>query len=506
MIVEDQSAVIDWLARPATHGGAGVERIDTHCAVVFLAGDRAYKLKRAVRFPFLDYGTLEARHTVCAAEVRLNRRTAPALYRGTVAITAEANGSFAFDGSGTPVDWLVAMNRFDQAMLFDRMAACGALRDPVMRDLADAIAAFHDIAEARPDHGGRAGLAMVIDGNMATLRGEARAPFDDTRRDRIEQGWRSALERHGETLEARREAGRVRWCHGDLHLRNICLIDGKPTLFDGIEFSEPLACIDVLYDLAFLLMDLRHRELNRFASLVLNRYLSRTQDVDGLALLPLFQSLRAGVRAMVGAIEGSDDEARAYLSQAESYLEPPPPVLVAVGGLSGTGKSTLAATLAPEIGAAPGALVLRSDVIRKRLLGAEPEQRLGSEAYGAAVNRRVYETLHALARRALGAGHAVILDAVFAQPEERAAVADIARATHVPFRGLWLDAAPEVLRARLEARRDDASDATAAVLERQLGYPIGDLDWHRLDTTGMSQEISARAAQAVREDCALETS
>jgi hypothetical protein len=181
-------------------------------------------------------------------------------------------------------------------------------------------------------------------------------------------------------------------------------------------------------------------------------------------------------------------------------------VLVAVGGLSGTGKSTLAATLAPEIGAAPGALVLRSDVIRKRLLGAEPEQRLGSEAYGAAVNRRVYETLHALARRALGAGHAVILDAVFAQPEERAAVADIARATHVPFRGLWLDAAPEVLRARLEARRDDASDATAAVLERQLGYPIGDLDWHRLDTTGMSQEISARAAQALREDCALETS
>ena len=507
MIVEDQSAAIACLADPATHGGEAVERIDTHGAVVFLAGRRAYKLKRAVRFAFLAYSTAAKRRVVCEAEVRLNRRTAPDLYHGVVAITEEAAGAVALDGAGRPVDWVVVMKRFDQDNLFDRMAARGELNAALTRDLADTIAEFHDAAERRPDLGGRAGIAAVIDGNMATLRGESAGAFPAQDLDAIEGAWRDALAARGKMLDARRAGGRVRWCHGDLHLRNICLIDGRPTLFDGIEFSEAIACIDVLYDLAFLLMDLGHRDLGELASVVFNRYLGRTEDVAGLAALGLFQSLRAGVRAMVGAIEtGQADageaadlsaEAREYLALAFAFLEPSARRLIAIGGLSGTGKSTLAAALAPLLAALPGAVVVRSDLIRKRLCAARPEQRRGAEAYEPAANRAVYDRLETLAEDGVAAGQVVVLDAVFARAGERARVKAIAHAAHVPFHGLWLEAPPDILRARIGARVGDPSDATAAVLDRQLDYELGAIEWTRVDVSGGHAAVIAQARRAL---------
>ena len=275
MITEDQSSVVRFLASPATYGGEGVERIDTHSAIVFLAGQLAYKLKRAVRFDYLDFSTAERRRLMCEAELRLNRRTAPHLYRRVVAVTREPDGRLAF-GEGTPVDWVVEMNRFPQEALFDRLAAAGRLDLTLMPPLADAVAAFHAAAQRRRDHGGRAGIAWVVDGNAAGFAEYGDDVLDAEACRRVTDAARAELDASGALLEERRTSGHVRECHGDLHLRNIVLLDGRPTLFDGVEFDERIACTDVLYDLAFLLMDLWRRRLFRHANAVWNSYLLQT--------------------------------------------------------------------------------------------------------------------------------------------------------------------------------------------------------------------------------------
>jgi len=306
---------------------------------------------------------------------------------------------------------------------------------------------------------------------------------------------------------ARRAQGFVRRGHGDLHLRNVCLIDGRPTLFDCIEFSDEVACIDVLYDLAFLLMDLLHRQLGAHAHVVYNEYVTATGDLDGLALLPLFLSARAAVRAKTSATAArlqSDpadqaalgEAAREYLDLALSLIEPAPAQLVAIGGLSGAGKSTLARHLAPTLGAPPGALVLRSDLVRKSMLGVRLLDRLDSEGYTEGVTRGVYRELAARAATATAAGRAVIVDAVFADPRDRAVIADVARTVGVPFTGLWLDAPVDTRAARATQRCDDVSDATAAVLRFQPDRDVGEMDWQRLDATP-DEALVAQSAEAL---------
>jgi uncharacterized protein len=303
------------------------------------------------------------------------------------------------------------------------------------------------------------------------------------------------LARLGDLLDRRRAAGKVRRCHGDLHLRNICVLDGKPVLFDCLEFSEVFASIDVLYDLAFLLMDLEHQGQGASANLVFNRYLDLTGEDDGLAAMPLFLSLRAAIRAHVTALAGATaaDGARQYLDEACMALLPPPPQLIAIGGLSGTGKSTLAVGLAPGLGARPGARVLRSDVIRKRLFGLDPEARLPEDAYTPEVSERVYSTLRMQAAAALRAGYCAIVDTVALHAQERQAFAAVAQAAGVPFTGIWLDASPQTMTARVEARRHDASDATSAIVERQLEIDPGAMDWHRIDAGKPPEEVLAAA-------------
>ena len=267
MLVDDQADVAALLEAPQTHAGAAVTRIDTHGAVVFVAGDRAWKLKRAVRYDYMDFSTPERRHACCEAEVRLNRRTAPGLYLGVVAVTREADGSLSLGGSGDPVDWVVEMRRFDQDALLDRLGEAGGLDLAMMDLLAEAVGRFHAEAEPRHDHGGRAAMAWIVDGNAEGFAEFGRT-LDPAACVEVTVGARAVLTAHGTELEARREAGFVRQCHGDLHLRNIVLLDGVPTLFDAIEFNDELACIDTHYDLAFLLMDLWHRKLPRHANAV----------------------------------------------------------------------------------------------------------------------------------------------------------------------------------------------------------------------------------------------
>src|SRR5689334_22352400 len=368
MLVEDQTAVVEFLSSPAAHGGDPVEKVETHASIVFLAGRRAWKLKRAVRYDYLDFSTAERRRTMCEAELRLNQRTAPHLYHRVVAVTRGADGTLALGGAGIAVDWVIEMTRFDQDELFDRLAAREQLGVELMRPLAAAIARLHAGATRRTDHGGLAGMTWVVEGNAADFARQPVGVFDADECQRVTADSRAAIEPHGSLLETRRAAGFVRECHGDLHLRNIVRLDGVPTLFDGVEFNDEISCVDVIYDLAFLLMDLWRRRLPTHANAVSNGYLAETTDLDALALLPLFLSCRAAVRAKTGAASAAlqtDPERRAehlrsareYLTMAQALLHPPPPRLVAIGGLSGCGKSTMAFAMAPTLGAVPGAVV-----------------------------------------------------------------------------------------------------------------------------------------------------
>jgi len=305
-------------------------------------------------------------------------------------------------------------------------------------------------------------------------------------------------------LDRRRAAGKVRRCHGDLHLRNVCLFEGRPTLFDCLEFSDELASVDVLYDLAFLLMDLEHRGFADFSNLVLNRYLDLTGEDDGLAAMPLFLSSRAAIRAHVtaAAMERAPRagtklemaaEARSYLELAAQFLRPRSCRLIAIGGLSGTGKSTLAAALAPSL----GARVLRSGVIRKRLFEVAPETRLPPSAYTAQVSRRVYQTLRLKAGETLAAGYSVIIDAASLKPSERQSFVTVAEAAGVPFSGLWLEALRATMDRRLRARRHDASDASPEVLAQQLQRDPGTVEWVRIEAGGDPEGCLSAARRAL---------
>jgi aminoglycoside phosphotransferase family enzyme/predicted kinase len=477
--------------------GGPVETIETHISVVLMAGDRAWKLKRAVTLPYLDFSTPDLRLAAARTELALNRRTAPGLYLGLRRIARAPDGGLRFGDDGPLVDVVVEMRRFDQEMLFDQLARRDALTRPMLTDLARALARFHAGAEVAQGRGGAASIKSVLDLNARALRdsglvSQAEAETQAAR-------FRAAHARLAPLLDARARAGKIRRCHGDLNLRNICLYDGAPTPFDCLEFDEALATIDVLYDLAFLLMDLWRHGRRAGANWVFNRYLDAADETDGLPLAPFFMAMRAAVRAHVTATQAREhperrDEALGYHRLANALLVDHPPRLIAVGGLSGSGKSTLAATLAPDIGPPPGARILASDRLRKARAGVAAETRLPADSYTPRASQAVYAALNDEAARVLATGYAVVADAVFARPDERGAVEATARRAGAAFAGLWLDAAHPVLRARVAARRADASDATVEVVDKQAGSDLGALDWPRLDAGADDLAARARAA------------
>jgi uncharacterized protein len=505
---DPQSEVLAALADPATHGGQAVKRIDTHAAAVFLAGPRAYKIKRAVRYPFLDFSTLEKRKAACEAELAVNRPYAPQLYRRVLPITREPDGALALDGAGAPVEWAVEMIRFDESATLDHLADAGKIDPGLAETLARIVAAAHERAPTAGAEPWIGRLARWLDENRDDMH---RHPdlFEPQQVDHLFESSRAAWERLRPLLRTRADAGLVRRCHGDLHLGNIVLIDGKPVIFDAIEFDPLIATGDVLYDLAFLLMDLLDRRLDEAANLLLNRYLIEArhpEHLEGLAALPLFLSVRAAIRAKVAAAKrelGAPDRdaiartARGYFALALRLIAPPAPVLVAVGGLSGTGKSVLARALGPFLPPAPGAVVLRSDIERKRMFGVAETERLPPAAYGRDEAARVYAALTAQARRVIAAGHSAIVDGVFADARERVEIAAAAQAESVRFHGLFLTADLAARLARIAARRHDASDATADVVRSQESYDLGALDWTRIDAAGTPAQTLAAARAAV---------
>jgi len=509
----DQAEVIAFLSDPKSFGpqDRAVERHETHGSMVFLAGDFAYKLKRAVAYPYMDYSTPELRRAMCEAELLVNRRMAPNLYLGVRAIVREVDGRVRFgtaDESGTAIDWVVVMRRFPQSMLLEEMRKRGELTAALMRELGEVIAAFHAAAEIKKDLGGALGVARVIEENLAVMRSYCGDPFPISKMERFaELAW-TAHRSVTALLDARRDAGFVRRCHGDLHLNNICLFDGTPTMFDAIEFSDEFACIDVLYDLAFLLMDLQHHGLRDLANALLNRYLEKTGDFQGMHAMPLFLSCRAAIRAHVTAARLRLSvpehraqlvrEAESFLDQAIAFLGACDLKLLVLSGYSGTGKSTLARLLAGGLGRAPGAVILRSDVIRKQLQGVAETARLPETGYRAEITRRVYDTLGERAKILLDGGHSVIVDAVYGRTEERREVEAVARQCRASFRGVWLDAPAPILEERLGRRRGDASDADAGVLHWQLGKLDVPAEWVHVDASGSIEENLKRLNEAVR--------
>jgi len=500
---ETQEAVLAFLADPATHGGTKVRRIDTHAASVFLAGERVLKVKRAVRFPFLDYSTLPKRKAACEAELAVNAPYAPEIYRGVVAITRQADGRLAIGGSGEPVEWAVDMRRFDEKQTLDHIA--DSIDDELADALGRAVAAAHHKARAVEAAPWIDAIGAYIDEHVEAFLQQPEI-FSTVDTETLARQSRAAYTRIVPLLRERGRRGLIRRIHGDLHLGNIVLIGGKPVLFDAIEFSEIIASGDVLYDLAFLLMDLLERGLPRPANIVLNRYLVETQraeDLDALAALPFFLSLRAAIRAKVTAARmeraAADARAdiarvaRAYFSFALRAIAPPAPRLVAVGGLSGTGKSRLARDLAPDILPMPGAVIVRSDVERKALYGLGESEKLPKTAYAPAVTERVYAVMLDKARHVVACGHSAIVDAVFAQPQERDDFTELAKSARVRSRGLFLTADLKTRLSRVGGRVRDASDADQTVARTQESYDLGQLDWSRIDASGTPENTLGQA-------------
>ena len=506
MIVEDQSRVVGFLSDPGTYGlSEPVEVMRTHISEIFLAGNRAYKLKRAVRLPYVDFSTVGLRHRACLEEVALNRITAPTLYLGIRRITQDDGGGLAFDGTGTHLDTVVEMVRFPQECLFDRMALDGRLTPELLSETARAIARFHKAAPVICRGTGSQNMAEVFTINEAGFRTSSVFSTDEV--ETITQLFRKRLKDHAEVLDTRGQAGHIRRCHGDLHLRNICLFDDAPRLFDCIDFNSRIATSDVLYDLAFLLMDLWHRGLRRFANLVVNRYLDETQDDGGFGLLPFFMATRAAVRAHVTATQASEAvgeaaerlsvEARSYYDLALDLLRPSLPSLLAIGGLSGSGKTTVSEFIACDIGIGPGARIIESDRVRKRMHGVAPEARLPATAYRPEVSEAVYHELGRIAGRILEQDAPTLVEAVFQRAGDRTAIEDVARLAGAPFRGIWLEADPSVLWDRVSRRAAGPSDADTSVLARQLEGPDADAGWLHIDASGSVEAVSAAILAAI---------
>lgn len=459
-------------------GGAARRRIDTHISSVILAGDLAYKLKKPLDLGFLDFVDLEARHKACLEELRLNRRLAPQIYLRVCAVTGSIEAP-RMDGDGAAIDWAVCMRRFDPDAILSNLV--DRIDSDLIESLAREVARFHaviDSCDPAVSFGSPDVAYAPMTENLAYIRAHAPEATDALQ---PLAAWTAAQRRRLDgVLQTRKRAGHIRECHGDLHLGNVALIEGCPVVFDAIEFNPGLRWIDTMSDTAFLTMDLQERARPDLAYRFLNRYLQDGGDYQGLAVLRFYEVYRALVRAKIAAIRcGQGDldprardavhaELDAYLAFAQGLTVPQQGAVIIMRGVSGSGKSHLSRSL-------PGilrAVCLRSDLERKRLLGIVPgldATDLG--AYTAELTGQTYSRLEAQTRDVVDAGYVAVVDATFLKRTQRARFSRLAASLRVPFVIIDCDAAPELLRQRILARRsqsDNVSDADLTVLAEQL--------------------------------------
>ena len=478
-----------------------IRLVETHISRVFLTGPFAYKLKKSVRLAFLDYSTLELRRACCIEELRLNRRHAPGLYLGVSSVAGPADAA-QVDGGGAAVDYAVKMRQFDRTEELDVLVDESRVDVDQLATLGARIAGFHALTTSvdpaspfgRPDTLQRVELA-----NFVELR---RLPEAAARKRELQviENWVAAEHaRTRELLQSRRDAGRVRECHGDLHCGNVVRWRGELTPFDGIEFDPALRFIDLASDLAFLTMDLSVRGRDDLRHALLQAWAESLGDFQALRLLPRFETYRALVRAKVAALRAlqhpSGSSAREqdcetslrYLDWTSARLQRARPSLLVTCGYSGSGKTWLSRALAAEY----RALHLRSDVERKRLAGLGPLDNSGSPPDGGIYTPeytvRTYERLHDFAEGVLRGGESVIVDAAFLKREERGRVLDLAGRLGVRAAILHCVAPEEILRRRVSDRSlsgADASEAGVATLLRQPGF------WEDLSPTELERTVT----------------
>lgn len=506
-MADKQNEIIGYLSANATSGPSDADDvIETHGALVFLHADEALKIKRAVKYDYMDFSTLALRRKMLERELELNGPAVPGLYRDVVPLTREDDGGLRIGGSGEPLEWILRMARFPKDAELSVMADTQGIDGPLADELGCSIARYHRNAARRTVKGQNL-IAEILD-EIERVMGDMGEVLEAARISRFLTAARGALGAHADLLDQRAKDGWVRRCHGDLHLRNIIMWKGVPAPFDALEFDERLGTCDVLYDLAFLLMDLSHRGLDTVANRVMNAYLfdARADDhLDGLAAMPLFLSIRAAIRAMVdvqAAAFRSDRvlllrDACNFMDQAIGFLTPREPALIAVGGLSGSGKSTLAREIAARIGRFPGAVLVRSDLERKAAFGVDPLERLPPEAYTPEVSRSVYAQMRAKAARALASGQSVILDSVHLSQQDRKNARQVAVDNRCAFCGLWLDASTGVRVSRVNRRTLDASDADSAVALGQTMPDTGQINWTILDADDDLEQLVRSALSVI---------
>ncbi len=514
------------LAHALALGGQTVDVVHTHISTVLLCGPDAYKLKKPVKLPFLDFSTVALRRHFCEEECRLNRRTAPALYLEVLPVLPSADGCVlgrAGDAQdeARAVDWALHMRRFSQDGVFANLAQQGRLNGDWVDQWAEHVAQFHQLAPPMPDGWTpRKDLTAWLLESLDEIAAHPARPevADVAAGQALTDCFVKALHRLANWMAQRRQQGMVREVHGDLHLGNVVCHEGQVMAFDAIEFDPDLRCIDVMNDVAFGFMDLLAAGLPALAWRFVNRYVELTGDFDGLQGLRLFAAYRAVVRAKMALLSGSDPEVFARYSGLAQMLMAPAPAsgVLLTMGLSGSGKSTVAG-LAIEALAEQGvgAVRVRSDVERKRLFGVSLTDRSGhqKDLYGPRANALTYERLQAVAHTVVNAGCWVVVDAAFLRQHEREAMQDLSQQWGVFFAVLPCVAPDALARARLQARMaqgQDASDATPAVLDQQYAYHEavleawadrvftvindGDLDRLRGRVQGVALAVLTRAA------------
>ena len=495
------NSLIDALLDPGfyDHPVASCELIETHISWVILAGEYAYKIKKPVDFGFLDFSTLEKRQFYCQEEVRLNRRLAANIYLDVVAIHGSPDQPH-LSADGPVIEYMVKMRRFEQDCQLDHMLENDALTVTHMDAMANMAARFHeeiDRTTASSMYGSAEQVYAPVEENFVQIRERIKDKHFLGQLATIEAWCKDSYAVLAPLFEQRKANGYVRECHGDMHLRNLAWIDNSAVAFDCIEFNPELRWIDVMSEIAFLVMDLQEKNQARLAQRFLNSYLQETGDYDDLKVLRFYLVYRALVRAKVDAIrlgqehisesertEVETDFAR-YLALALEYTQPPLPLLMITHGMSASGKSTVTQSLLENM----DAIRIRSDVERKRLFslkaGADKSTPVGSGIYTAEITQRTYDRLAELAGNILDAGYTMIVDATFQDPAQRVQFKQLAMAKQVGFVILFITAPDEVLRQRILERNKGVSDANLSVLEHQLAHRQP----HTADETGDIIEI-----------------
>jgi aminoglycoside phosphotransferase family enzyme/predicted kinase len=487
MTLKNSAPLIQALLSPSvySHPVEKIELVETHISWVILTGHYTYKIKKPINLGFVDFSTLEKRNYYCQEELRLNRRLAPDLYLDLIRITGSVHKP-VLNGSGPAIEYGVRMKQFDRTQELDKVLDRGELLRSHLDPLARELAEFHRQAEKAPGEspfGTPDMLAVPMRENFSQIRSLAAEPEEEQQLDWLEAWTETSLKEHREDFLNRKKEGFVRECHGDLHLANMVLVNDHVTIFDTLEFNENLRFIDVMSDLAFLLMDLDDRGHPELANRFLNRYLRESGDYPGLKLLRLYKVYRAMVRAKVASIRlGQPDlqpgEAKllrkehwSYITLAEKYTRPAKNALFMTAGFSGAGKSVLAG----EISEISGAVWIRTDVERKRMAATSASGKTGSPVEGGIyteeMTRRLYERIGRLALILLKEGYSVILDGTFLRRAQREMILELAQKIAIPSLILHCTLPETLLQKRVIQRREegvDPSEADLKVLQWQM--------------------------------------